>query len=66
MSLAEINTALSAEFDGKRRHSVLLILVRRQCKLVKAQRYARIARLQAKPTRQRTDGQDYFVKRVAS
>jgi hypothetical protein len=62
MSLAQIDAALSAELGGKRRRSVVKLLVRRQCKLIRAARMRPISRVKPKPRRQKAKKRDYYVK----
>jgi hypothetical protein len=54
MTAPELLRAYDAEMTGERRHKVLMLLAMQHCRVVRAERLARIARVKPKPTRVRT------------
>ena len=53
MTAHQLLRAYDAEMTGERRHKVLMLLALQHCRVVRAERLARIARVKPKPTRLR-------------
>jgi hypothetical protein len=51
MTGPELLRAYDAEMTGERRHKVLMLLALQHCRVVRAERLARIGRVKPKPTR---------------
>ena len=61
MTAPELQRAYDAEMTGERRHKVLMLLTLQHCRVVRAERLARIARVKPKPTRIRARRTDRWV-----
>ena len=51
MTAPELLRAYDTEMAGQRRHRVLMLLAMQHCRVIRATRLARIARVKPKPTR---------------
>ena len=61
MTAPQLLRAYDLECQGKRRREVLMLLVLQHCRIVRAQRLARIARVRPKPTHVSTRRADWWV-----
>jgi hypothetical protein len=61
MTALELARAYEVEMAGDRRHKVLMLLAMQHCRVIRAERLARIARVKPKPTRIRAHRTDRWL-----